>query len=187
MDIQYTPMSGLIQNPRLYSPLYVCLVDQESREVTEALYDHAAEYCGAVRDALAGFRTEEHPSTDLMLYFSLPDDPGMGHAIRRKIQSANLSARTEGELLYAELALEMAEDLTADELEAFGRQIESQYRDGIGAELELHDFPTDNSELICIRLAHDGLTFITGSAFEQMRENAQAEAQDTAFFNLNMQ
>lgn len=177
MDIQYTPMSGLIRDPRLYSPLYVCLVDQESHEVVDALYNYAAEYCEDIRQAIASFHTPKYPGGDLMRYFTLPDDPEMEHTIRQKVKSARLSARPEGEFLYTELGLDMTDDLTVQELEAFVEQIESQYRDGIGAELELHDFLTAGGELLCFRLGHDGLVFMTGTAFEEMQINAQVEAQ----------
>ena len=61
-------MSGLVRNPRLYSPMYVCLVDKDTREVVETLYDHAAEYCGDIKQAMTTFHTPEYPGSDLMRY-----------------------------------------------------------------------------------------------------------------------
>ena len=52
--------------------------------------------------------------------------------IRRKVRAAHVTVEASGELLYARLDLDMTEDLTVSELEAFAEQIESQYRDEIG-------------------------------------------------------
>lgn len=69
----------------------------------------------------------------------------------------------------------MTADLTRDELEAFTAQIESQYRDGWGAELELLTIPV-GKEAVCLRLWHDEISFFSGAEagrFEQQTGDRQ--------------
>lgn len=165
MELHYTEMSGLIQNPRICAPLYVYLLNRENREVEEALYEKAAQYCVDIRHAM-----KTHCScSDLMSGFTIPDEPEREKTLRRKIESAQLTVDVHGDSIYSVLELSMNEDLTPAELESFIQQIEVQYTDGIGAELELIDISSSNGDMLCIRLSHDGLCFMTGTAFEEMK------------------
>lgn len=167
MEIHDTAMSGLAQNPRIYAPMYVCLLDQESHEVEEALYEKAAQYCADIQQAIKTCSS----GMDLMDSFTIPDEPEQENAIRGKIESAHLSAEAHGDSIYSVLELSMKENLTVSELNYFIRQIETQYIDGIGAKLELMDIAASNGDMICIRLSHDGLYFMTGTAFEAMKDS----------------
>ena len=73
------------------------------------------------------------------------------------------------------LDLEMTEDLTVSELEAFTEQIESQYRDGWGAEVEIMNIPTADGA-VYLRLWHDGVAFFTGAAKEDFERQGQTIA-----------
>lgn len=157
----------LSKNPRIYSTVRVGLVDKESGEVIEALYDEAAQYQEGLALALAQFSTEEYPDGNLMRYFSLPDNLPMEAAIKGKIQEARLTAHAVGKTLYAALDLTMSADLTDEEHDAFEEQIASQYRDGWGAEFELVNFPA-GADLVYMRLYHDDLSFYTADMFEAM-------------------
>lgn len=87
------PMSGLIENPKLYSTIRVSLMEKEGGEVDEALYDYAACYEQDIAQAMKDFHTEQYPSTDLMQYFSL-SNKRLETAIRSKVLSAiQLSTR----------------------------------------------------------------------------------------------
>ena len=165
MEMHYIAMSGLIQDPRIYAPMYVCLLDQESHEVEEALYEKAAQYCADIQQAMKTYSS----GMDLMGSFTIPDEPEQEKAIQEKIESAHLSAEAHGDSIYSVLELSMKEDLTVSELNSFIQQIETQYTDGIGVKLELMDIAASNGDMICIRLSHDSLYFMTGTAFETMK------------------
>lgn len=161
--------SGLITNPHLYSTVHASLIDMETDEPIEALYDYAGQYQEVISQSMDVFQTQDYPSNDLMQYFHLPDDPMMEWAIRQKIQSAHITVESSGPRLYARLDLRMAADLTRNELYAFTNQIESQYRDGWGAEFELQVIPI-KGEGIVLRLWNDDISFFTAaekSSFEQ--------------------
>ena len=86
MMMHCIPMSGLIENPKLYSTIRVSLMEKEGGEVAEALYDYAACYEQDIAQAMKDFHTEQYPSTDLMQYFSLPNKR-LETAIRSKVLS----------------------------------------------------------------------------------------------------
>lgn len=159
-------MSGLIHTPQLYSTVRISLIDQDSNEAMDCLYDEAAAYCQDIAYAIEHFDSPQYSKNDLMQYFVLPEDKQTEQAIRRKIQSARLSVQSVGTKLYAKLELTMSSDLTMEELEVFTNQIESQFKDGWGAEFEMQNIKTNCSDIVCLRLFHDGLTFYTGNAFE---------------------
>ena len=56
MEIYYTPTAGLLNDPRLYSTVRVSLVDINTNEVIEALYDEAAQYEKCIASAMAAFQ-----------------------------------------------------------------------------------------------------------------------------------
>ena len=55
MMMHCIPMSGLIENPKLYSTIRVSLMEKEGGEVAEALYDHAACYEQDIAQAMKDF------------------------------------------------------------------------------------------------------------------------------------
>lgn len=168
-------LSGLMANPHLYSTLRSGLVDPKTGAVIETLYDDAGQYQEVISRSMASFHTPEHPSNDLMQYFKLPDDPQMEQSIKSKVHSAVVTVEASGAKLYTRLDLSMTADLTRDELEAFTTQIESQYRDGWGAELELLTIPV-GKEAVCLRLWHDEISFFSGAEagrFEQQTGDRQ--------------
>lgn len=168
MDKYNGKMSGLIDNPRLYSTVHVCLLDTESDEVAEALYGEAAEYKADINNAIRDFHTHDYPTNDLMRYFSLPSEKTMEASIREKVQSAKLAVCSVRNTLYAVLNLSMSADLTEEEVDAFQEQVESQYRDGWGAEFELQDIKTSGHDAICVRLCYDGVAFYTADEFDAL-------------------
>ena len=172
MMIHCIPMSGLIENPKLYSSVQVSLIDEASGFVQEALYDEAACYAQDIAQAMEDLRTEKYPTNDLMRYFVLPDKR-MEAAIKEKVLSAHPTVQTKGPILYAVLELDMVKDLTVDEFRSFTNQIAHQYEDGWGEQLEFHDIKAKNSDVICIRLYYDGVKFFTGNAFEQHIKRAK--------------
>lgn len=182
MKIQFKPMAGLMNDPCLYSTVQVGVVDQDLNEVTECLYDEATEYWNDIAEAISNFHTNSFPTNDLMCYFSLPDDRQSEHSIRQKIQSACLSVFAVNTTLFAKLKLSISADLTAAELEAFAAQIESQYKDGWGADFESQNITTRNSDVVYLRLYHDDLCFYTGSAFDDfiLKRDAQARIPDSS-------
>ena len=95
--------------------------------------------------------------------------------IRRKIRSAHVTVEASGDLLYARLDLDMTEDLTVSELEAFTEQVELQYRDSWGAEVEIMNIPTAGGA-VYLRLWHDGIAFFTGAAKEDFERQGQTVA-----------
>lgn len=168
-------LSGLMENPHLYSTLRSGLVDSKTGEVIETLYDDAGQYQEAISHSMASFHTTEYPGNDLMQYFKLPNDPQMERSIKSKIHSAVATVEASGAKLYTRLDLSMTADLTRDELEAFTAQIESQYRDGWGAELELLTIPV-GKEAVCLRLWHDEISLFSGAEagrFEQQTGDRQ--------------
>lgn len=159
-------LSGLIADPHLYSTVHVTLLDSADGEAIEPLYDRAGQYQEAISKGIAAFHTEQHPSNDLMQHFRLPDDPKMEQSIRNKVQSACVSVEASEEVLYARLDLSMSADLTHEELDAFTGQIESQYRDGWGAEFEVLTIPA-GKEAVCLRLWNDDIRFFPASEKER--------------------
>lgn len=171
-------MAGLLDNPRLFSTVRVGLLDLDSDEVTESIYDDAAQYLPEIVSTMAAFQTEQYPTNDLMHYFSLPDDPAMEAAIKAKVRSARPTTYAVNERLFAVLDLTMTADLTAKEYEAFKDQTVVHYADGWGGELEMSNIPTKSGG-ICLRLWHDEIEFYTASEFSSMFElQAQADPMD---------
>ncbi len=169
-------LSGLIANPHLYSTINANLRDAATDELIEAIYDYAGQYQEAISRSIESFHSQAYPSNDLMQYFKLPDNPKMEGSIRQKIQSAYVTVEASGPCLYARLDLSMSADLTINELEAFTAQIESQYRDGWGAELELLTIPA-GKDAVCLRLWHDDISFFPAtekSRFEQRDQQEQS-------------
>ena len=164
--INYIAMSGLFQNPRLYSTVRVCLLDDDLN-VEEALYEEAAQYCEDVANELKNFRTKEYPDNNLMRYFTLSDKQ-IEAEIKRKIISAFPNVKAIGKKLYAVLKLTMTADLSVNELELFAEQIKSQYADGWGGDFEIKNLLMSNSDMICLRLYHEDMSFYTGAAFEKL-------------------
>lgn len=175
MELHCEALSGLLGNPHLYSTIRAGEVDPETGETEEALYDEAAQYCGDIAQGLRAFRTEDYPTGGIMRYFHLPDDRRMEAEIRRKVRATHVTVEASGDLLYARLDLDMTEDLTVSELEAFAEQIESQYRDGWGAELETVNIPTADGA-VYLRLWHEDIAFFTGAAKERFERQKQAAA-----------
>ena len=177
-EAEQPDMSGLIDNPRLYSTIRVCLKDRNSDGIPDALYDKAAEYATAINEAITSFGTDKYWGNDLFNHFSLPGDYQTEKAIRGKILGASLSVHPVGDALFAALDLKMTQDLTAAELEKFTGQIETQFRDGWGAEFELKDIPVDSENAVFLRLHHDELEFYTADKFSAIAEkliNAEHE------------
>lgn len=178
MNIHYNckfdnDMSGLINVPCLYSTVRVSLLEKDSDEVSEALYDFAAQYCYDAAFAMAQFKNDKYSSNDFMQYFELTDNKQMESLIKQKVKTARLSTQAIGETLFAVLRLNMVEDLTIEEMEVFANQIEHQYKDGWGADFEMQNILASSLDVIALRLWHDDLTFYTGEAFES-RFNTQA-------------
>ena len=167
-------LSGLIADPHLYSTVHAALVDNMEGEVIEALYDNAGQYQEAISRSMATFHAEGYLGNDLMRYFKLPDDPKMEQSIKSKVESACVTVEASGAILYARLDLSMSADLTHDELDAFTDQIESQYRDGWGAEFELLTIPA-GKEAVCLRLGHDDVTFFTAAEKNRFFQHNQTE------------
>lgn len=170
MHIYDTPMSGLINHPHIFSTVYVGIVERETKEVEDALYDQAAPYCKSIAKALEEYRSKDFPHQNLMRYFSLPDAPKLEHVIKEKIIGAYLTADTVDGTLFAKLDLDMREDLTVTELDVFLEQIRWQYQDGIGAEFELQDIETEEGVLLCLRLAASDLDFFTEETLKDYLE-----------------
>lgn len=166
MILHCIPMSGLIENPKLYSTVRVSLLEKEGGEVAEALYDCAACYAQDIAQAMKDFHTKQFPVNDLMGYFSLPSKQ-LEKTIKSKVLFAKPTVHAQGKSLYAVLELTMTKDLTVEELGAFTEQIARQYETGWGEQLEFHDIKARNGDVISIRLYHDGLAFFTGAAFEK--------------------
>ncbi len=162
MSLYYEAMSGLAANPCLFSTIRAGRVELGTGELIEPLYDKAGQYCERIAHSLETFHTKEYPVNDLMCYLHWPDNPEMEAAIRNKIRSAHVAVEASGDILYAKLELDMASDLTVAEFEAFTEQVESQYRDGWGAQFELIDIPTENGA-VYLRLWHDEISFFTGA------------------------
>lgn len=183
MKLYYKALSGLIDDPHLYSTIRAGQVDPKSGETVEALYDNAAQYCGDISQWLKAFQTEDYPTGDLMQYLHWPDDPQVEAEIRRKIRSAHVTVEASGDLLYARLDLDMTEDLTVSELEAFTEQVESQYRDGWGAEVEIMNIPTADGA-VYLRLWHDGAAFFTGAAKDDFERQSQTVPPPSRIFAM---
>lgn len=175
MKIYYTPTSGLPKDPRLYSTVRVSLVDAETNEVIEALYDEAAQYEKSIVREMAAFQTDLHPTNNLMEYFELPDDPSSESRIKGKVLSACPSVCAVGKELYGVLDLELTDDLTDAELFVFAEQIRSQYEYGWGAEFEEQNILTNTGETVSLRLFHSDIEFRTASEFNEFR-NAITES-----------
>lgn len=187
MGIYYQRMAGLLKNPRLYSTVHVVLVDAETNEVTESLYDEAAEYQADIAREMASFRTTEYPTNNLMEDFELPDDPAVEKRIRQKISSARPTVEAVEDTLYGVLELEMADDLTEEEFLRFSEQIRSQYRDGWGAEFELLNIGTNNDEVVSLLLYQPDMDFYTADAFNRLQQQKkEQEIQTEAEQNLSM-
>lgn len=159
-------MSGLINRPCLYSTIRATEVDMETGEAIQALYDKAGKYRELIARRMETFLTGEYPTDDLMHYFNLPDSPRTEASIKSKIRSARVTVEAVGDTLYGKLELDMTEDLTAREFDAFTEQIETQYMDGWGGEFEMVGIPAGEN-CICLRLWHDEISFFTGEEFAE--------------------
>lgn len=169
MEIYYTPTAGLLNHPRLYSTVRISLVDVDTNEIIESLYDKAAQYEKCISREMAAFHTDLYPTNNLMAYFELPSNTVVENQIKEKVLSAHPTICAVEEELYAVLELELTDDLTETELHIFADQIRSQYEYGWGAEFELQDILTDTGEAVCLRLFHSDINFYTASAFERFR------------------
>ncbi len=174
MKIYYTPKAGLFIDPRLYSTVRVSLVDIDTKEVLESLYDEAGEYEKCIASKMAEFQTDLYPTNNLMDYFKLPDNAAAENRIMQKIRSACPTVCAVGKTLYAVLELELTGDLTDEELHIFADQIRSQYEYGWGAEFELQNILTGTGEAVCLRLFHNNIEFYTASAFKDLFSNKQS-------------
>lgn len=174
MTIRYIPMSGLIDNPKLYSTLRLNLMEGDTLEAQEALYDSGVCYYQDIVQEMKNFHTDEYPTNNLMQYFSLPYDKKREKIIKQKILSAYPTVQAEGNSLYAVLELNMVKDLTVSELHDFTEQIAYQYEYGWGEALEYHNFKTQNSDHITVRLYHSDIKFATGMVFEQWMRKSRA-------------
>lgn len=168
MGIYFTPTAGLLKNPRLYSTVRVSLIDAETNEVIEALYDEAAQYEKSIAREMASFQTDLHPTNNLMAYFEIPDNPDAESRIKEKVLSACPTVCAVGKELYAALDLELKDDLTDTELYIFAEQIQSQYADGWGAEFEERNILTSTGETVSLRLFHSDIDFSTASKFNEL-------------------
>lgn len=166
MSLYYTVMSGLINNPRLYSTIRVGLVDADTNETIENLYDDATQFCDDIGRAMAEFKTPKYPTNNLMEYFSLPDNKQMKKSIKQKIQLAYPTVCASDKTLYAALDLSMSADLSVEEFKIFAEQIKSQYWDGWGAEFESSNILTRSKDVIYLRLYHPEIEFYTADYFE---------------------
>lgn len=170
---------GLDDCPQIISTVRVSLIDTQTGETIEMLYDEAAEYREDIAYAMTCFTTEKYPYTDLMKYFELPQDKQMEKSIKHKIQSARPTVFSVRKTLYAALNLELSCDLTAEEYEAFIKWLQVQYRDGWGAALEMKDIQITGTDAVCIRLYHEEMVFYTGEEFNSMAENMWSGLQKT--------
>lgn len=183
MDFPVDELAAEVTGPCLFSTLYVCQVDPATGEVVDALYDKAGKYCEAISQAVRNFHTDEYPTNDLMRYFVLPDDPGMEAAVREKVRAARVGVAAVGEVLYAKLELDLAADLTPDEMDAFTEQIGSQYRDGWGAQFEILDIPS-GEEGVAVRFWQDSIKFCTELASTRSQHQPVAEINKDTFWAL---
>lgn len=142
---------------RFYSPIWVSVIDQETGQIPECLYDNAVQYADDINRALHEFFS--HPEHDIMTNFTLPGAPETEAALRAKVHAVRLSAKAIGSSLYAELTLELTGDLTGDELDCLLTQIKDQCRNGFGEDFELLDILTAQGDVVAARLGHDGLGF----------------------------
>ena len=62
MTIRYIPMSGLIDNPKLYSTLRLNLMEGDTLEAQEALYDSGICYYQDIVQEMKNFHTDEYPT-----------------------------------------------------------------------------------------------------------------------------
>jgi len=177
-------MSDLINNPRIYSTVQVCLVERDSLEVTDNLYGEAAQYKDDIALAISRIRCEHYPYNDLMKYFRC-EDKGLEASIKDKIQSAIITVRSREDTLYAAVDLDMAADLTEDEYEALQVHLEDEYDSGWGAEFALVNIETSSSEVVCMRLSHANLTFYTGAEFEAIFASQRSESAEAMLTKLD--
>lgn len=175
---QNPPDSGPPVNIRIFSPIWVGVVDQEYGEIPECLYDTGTEYEQDIRTAIRNFLAHAVPDGDLMNGFSLPQDPETEAAVRAKVHAARLDVCVEEGSLCAVVDVECADVLSGEELEALLDHIEGQYRDGWGADFELTDIPTAQGELIFARMYNDCLTF---RAEETEQQPASGQGLDMTF------
>lgn len=180
--IHYKAMSGLIDNPYIYSTVAVCIVD-DNYEVTECIYGNAAKYCNDIAQAILEYNTLDYPTNNLMYYFNLPEDEIVEKNIKQKINSAYLTVEVKGGILYAVLELDMNEDLSIDELEEFINQIDFQYKYGWGAGFELENISTKDC-IVCLRVCD--AEFYTGNALEETLANQEAGYQQTQTNSLDL-
>ena len=154
--------SGLISSSKLISTVFVVLVDPDTNETIEPLYNLAGKYAADIQKFMAGFATKEFPSNDLMAYFSLPGLSAAEASIRQKIKSAVPSVYAQGELLFTVLKLEMTADLTNGELELFKEQIERQYEIGWGGALMETSITAASGDEIAVCLWQSDMEFYSG-------------------------
>lgn len=168
-------LSAQITGPCLFATAAVTQVDLETKELVDNLYDEAGQYCEAISQGIKAFHTAEYPSNDLMRYFKLPDDPETEAAVKEKVRSACVDVAAVGKILYTKVELDLAADLTSWEMYAFVEQMESQFRDGWGAEFELVDIPA-GEDCVCLRLSHNGLAFCKDMAMTKFQQPIITEA-----------
>ncbi len=139
---------------RLVSPIWVSIQEAGDECGADCIYDEAAQYVQDIICAMQEFRTEEYPSSNLMNYFSLPNDPEMETAIREKVRAAQLSACVICDRLYSAVDLDLSADLTKEEVIALTEQLETQFTDGWGAEFEVVNIPVAGNMEIAARIGN---------------------------------
>lgn len=140
------------------------------------LYDNSAPFEHDILQALQKFHSESSSSIDLMKYFSWPSDRKVDLGVKLKIRAARLSVCTVDTTAYAVVDLEVSDELTDDEWNAFKSQLEYQYRYGWGGDFEVTDIPIGNHQMILARLGCEEL--ICCYSEEQLREVRSSDLED---------
>lgn len=142
---------------RLVSPLWVSIRNMGGTDIPECLYDEAAQYEEEIRRAIREFHTMDHPGSDLLSYFVLPEDPELEAAIRGKVHAARLDVCSIDGRLYSAVDLELSESLTNREAAALADQLAQQFEADWGAEFETADIPVGEDQEIAVRLYNPDL------------------------------
>lgn len=164
--------------PKLLSPIWISVREVGDDGSPDCLYDQSAPYEQDVRRILHNLHSAEFSSTDLMTYFTLPDNREMEAVIRSKIRTAPLRLQAIGSTLYAIVEPELSAMLTEDELQTLVGQLEYQFQNGWGAEFEITSTVTSQGDREMVaRPCPESINIYTAAEYLELRQTDNSGSQ----------
>lgn len=159
-----------MKTQKLYSPVYCQLRDNDMLAYYDGDYwcddmpsAESAYYADEINAKIREMdMPEEEVGRGLMAYYR------EGDAVGEKVRSLTVGVEEYGGQLWGVSTIEVAEDLTPDELNTLRQYISGQYSDGFGESLEQREITIDRGELyVSLWSSEPGFCVMTAEEFAQ--------------------